>query len=729
MEEGFCMMKKTTNIVSCLLSIIFLLFLNNIGNFKSFVFHYSNLSFSFFNISFIISTLLIISIFALYGSGRIYKKNFLYVFLIIIFYNIISNMFSHFNAFGFLLIYLFLMISTYATQLVIKKKFEFSIVAFTSILLLCLFLFGILNILMCAKYFIGLLFICSIFVIFKNKDKKIEFVNSGSIIFSILFVVAVLGGVGRYVHIWDEFSHWAFDAKVTIDNAKLTLYTGMNYSTNSVPPLLTLWHYFISLFNGGFNEPNLYIGLSIFIFIYMMPMFLYIDKKKIGFLTIVLYVIVSYGFNFLFDGAYSYSILYADLAMGFLGTAAFLLYFYCKSEKIDDRFILSIVLTCIGIIKLSGFVLSFTILLFIYLIDFLDVENKKLNIVRFIKKYCVSIICIAVIVLIWCICLRISSNLNDYNFRLLPVSLQSSISLKLNKDFLLKFFTAIVNSFDDGIIFGFIRISLFPFLIIVFTSICCINKKVFKDNYIKYNISFIVSYVVFFILTALSLFVMFSVYEAGELKSFGRYLNCYHLVMVNYVLFMFTYLIIKNSKYKNCLIITLLLVIMFIPFSKLSSFVTDYSVRYKTEQLSNSRKNNFIEINSKTPLNSKVYVINQQDIEDMMMMWYARYYCYPRKINAHNGAINWKILTKSNEWDLQDWGLTFKTLKKHLREYSFEYLYLFSITDEFIDGMSHEFNIDSELLKKNRLFKISIINNDVYLQSVFEEGRKIDLAN
>lgn len=718
MEKGLCLMKKITNIIFCILTFVFLLFINNIGYFKSLIFRYSINSFSFFNIPFLISIIIIIFILFLYNKDKIDKKNFVYVFLTVIFYNILSNLFSHFSALGFLLMYLFLMISTYATQFVIKKKFEFSIVAFTSFLLLCLYLFGIFKILNYVKYFIFLLLLLDMFIIFRNRNKKIEFVNSGSIIFSILFVVAILGGVGRYIHIWDEFSHWAYDAMVTIDNSKLTLYTGMNFSTYSLPPILSVWHYLISIFNGGFSEPNLYIGLSMFIFIYMMPMFLYIDKKKFGILSIILYVIFCYGFNFLFDGAYSYAILYADLAMGFLGTSALIIYFYCKNQKFDNKIILSLILMCIALIKSSGFVLSFTILLLIYMLDYIDLKNKKLNLFKFIKTYYISIFSICLVLIIWYLCVHFSDGLNDYEFTLLPITLQSNIGLKLNKEFLLKFFTAIVNSFDDGIIFGIIKINLFPFLVVLFIGICFVNKSVFKDNYIKYNVSFILCYIVFFLLTALSLFVMFSVYEAGELKSFGRYLNCYHLVMVNYVLFMFTYLIFKTGKYKNGFVISLLIIIMFIPFSKLSSFVTDYSVRYKTEQLSNLRKNYFSEINQKTPLNSKVYVINQQDTEDMMMMWYARYYCYPRKINAHNGAINWKILTKSNEWDLQDWGLTFKALGEHLKEYNFEYLYLFSITDEFVDGMSDEFDIDSNLLEKNRLFKINIINGDVHFESV-----------
>ena len=157
---------------------------------------------------------------------------------------------------------------------------------------------------------------------------------------------------------------------------------------------------------------------------------------------------------------------------------------------------------------------------------------------------------------------------------------------------------------------------------------------------------------------------------------------------------------------------------LFIPFSKSMYFFTDFDERYHTQVLSNSRKDHFNEVISKTPEHSKIYVIDQKDEDSMMNLWYARYYCYPRKVSAHNMAINWKVLTKSNEWDLSDWGFTFETFREHLNEYKYEYLFLNTVTDEFVEGMSDEFNIDSSIIKNNRLFKIDTSNSDVKLELV-----------
>lgn len=703
-------MKRNTNIIIFLLFLISLLCLNNINFFKGIIFKYSNYSFSLFNIRFLISFLIFLVLLVLFNFNKIDKKKFTYFASIILGYNILSNLFYNFDCFGFLLLYIFIIFGTYITQLAIKRNFEYSIVTFMSCLLLTLFVFGLLNILLYVKYLIILLIILGIaFFIKKRKQSNIDFYTKGLYIFSILFFVAVVGGIGRYVHIFDEFSHWAFDAKVTIDKAKITLYTGMNYNTYSYPPLLSVWHYFVSIFNKGYSEPNLYIGLSIIIFTYMMPMFMYIDRKKHNIFTIIIYIITVYSFNLLFDGAYSYTILYADLVMGFIGTAAVITHFYCKKENIDDKYIMIPLLSCISLVKSSGFVLVFTILFLFYLLEYLDIKNRKLNIKKFIKNYILSIVTVCIFLLVWIICVKLSSHLVKYNFSLMPDILKTDVVLKTNKEFLLKFFTNIIHSFDSTIIFTFIRLSLFALTVIIFGSIYYLNKKTENKNAGKVCASFICSYVAFFVLTALSVFVMLSVYEAGELNSFGRYINCYHLILINYILFMMSHNSLSNNKELKCFKNVIFVIFLLVPFSKMFFFITDFNDRYNTQLLSETRTNNYYDIISKTPSDSKIYIIDQKDENSMMNLWYARYYCYPRITNANNQAINWKILTKSNKEDLGNWGFTFSGLEKHLKEYNFEYLFINSITDEFFEGMNNEFDVKITDLENYRLFKI--INN------------------
>ena len=98
-------------------------------------------------------------------------------------------------------------------------------------------------------------------------------------------------------------------------------------------------------------------------------------------------------------------------------------------------------------------------------------------------------------------------------------------------------------------------------------------------------------------------------------------------------------------------------------------------------------------------------------------MWYTRYYCFPRKINAYQTAINWKIRTSKNVDDLGDWGLTASKLEEHLLKYKFDYIFFYTSDDEMFEQMKDMFE-DYEEAKSGSLFKIVIENNDIVLQKV-----------
>ena len=106
-----------------------------------------------------------------------------------------------------------------------------------------------------------------------------------------------------------------------------------------------------------------------------------------------------------------------------------------------------------------------------------------------------------------------------------------------------------------------------------------------------------------------------------------------------------------------------------------------------------------------TEKDAKVFVINQEDEDSIMPLWYARYYCYPRTINSSSTAITWKIRTKENAWDLKKWGLTDRKLEKHLIDYDFDYIFFYTQTDELEQELD-EFVDDIDDYDKGKLFKI-----------------------
>ena len=120
----------------------------------------------------------------------------------------------------------------------------------------------------------------------------------------------------------------------------------------------------------------------------------------------------------------------------------------------------------------------------------------------------------------------------------------------------------------------------------------------------------------------------------------------------------------------------------------------------------NARMDHLAIINKYTKDDSKVFVIDQTDSDGIMAMWYARYYSFPRKINAASNAITWKILTKSNTDDLQDWGLNAQTFKEELYKYGFDYVFLYSSTDEYFE-VTKDYYDNFEKAKKSTLFSVA----------------------
>ena len=114
-----------------------------------------------------------------------------------------------------------------------------------------------------------------------------------------------------------------------------------------------------------------------------------------------------------------------------------------------------------------------------------------------------------------------------------------------------------------------------------------------------------------------------------------------------------------------------------------------------------------------TNKHSKIYIIDQEDKSGYLPMCKAQYYLYPRITNA-NGQINWKIQTKT---DNSSWMLSAKTLEQTLIKNKFDYLFLYSSTNEFFDEISYMIKNKGNI-KKYSLFKINVINNSISLTPI-----------
>lgn len=675
----------------------------------------------FLNLNIIISTL------SLYLITFIKKNNkFRLSFcLLIIGITFLNGIFIGDNLSNYIYIYYFLIYNSYVYSCIFNKKFELALVQSTSIILIFLVLLGVCNLLKLLPYVLIAYIIVSFIIVLKTgkfSSENFKQLNSKSlIIFTIFFIIAIIGGINRYVHTYDEFSHWAFDAKAVIQYDKLSTCQEIASYTRSYPPVLTLWHYLLNVFI-EFSEQNLYIGLSIFISIFTIPMFSLLEKKNNGFL--VLLSALSFSACFLLSGVYGYGTLYADLPLSVVFFTTFVIFDIFKNDFKALQRNLSINFILLSLIKPSGFLLGIAFLIILMFDEYLKLNEYKLkfkhlfkNILIVIKKYFKLIIASVGAFAIWSVYVKICNKFlyNIYDAEILPQILETSVAYKLNSSVLIGFFKNLLSSLDDTILFGIVEISLWQFIIIVFSTLILINfLKVhdFKKSILRV-LPIFVGYLVFFVLTLLSIFVMFSVYETEKLASFGRYLNAFHYAILMYILFIVSKKnFLATNKNKIFTLIIYGLILINIPFTKLTYFASDYSDRKNTIDFNYSMKDRFDRIIDIVPEDSSVFVLDQNEDDGIMAMWHSRYYLFPRKVNASSKAITWKIRTEKNKDDLKDWGLTANKFEQHLIEYDFDYLYLYSYDEEMLEKIDY---MIKGVYKDKILFKIEKYESNVEL--------------
>lgn len=626
---------------------------------------------------------------------------------------IIGSVFSSFDYFAFLLMYLFIILITITFMVKDNSKFELAIVEAVSGTIGVFILISLVDLLKYSKLLLIIMALGTSIYLYINRKQTKEIINKINInsflVFTALFIVAILGGVVRYIHSWDEYSYWAYAAKICINEKSFLSVISKLGNTRNYPPVATIWHYIVSSFTKGFSEPNLYIGMTLISFIYFIPAITHLIEKNKKY--IVIFVIAILSFPLLFSGAYTYTLIYADLLLAAMCTAAIIFNDLYKKGEINKKTYIFILLLIV-MLKPNGFVFSLSLLLLFYIRDLLENDKPLKSIFKELTKYIVPGLLIMLLFVGWTLMTKstlIESTSYDYN--LMPAALKANIGPKLESKFILNFITNLIKSIDKPVILSFIEIPLFVYLIILGGLLYYAEEDKSK-GIIRILLPYVISYIVFFIVTALSLFVMFTKYEAESLASFERYLSPINISFFIYALYKFT------SQKKNIIIPVISIVIIgLVGFSQVTFFVTDIRSRRDTLHVKEVREDRFKEIINYTEKDAKVFVINQEDEDSIMPLWYARYYCYPRYINSSSTAITWKVKTKENSWDLKKWGLTDEKLEKHLIDYDFDYIFFYTKTDELEDELD-EFVDNKNEYDKGKLFKIIKENNHIKFELI-----------
>lgn len=691
--------------------------LNNIRTIINILLKSNNRDLVFCSFTMVMS--LIIFLFYIYKVKKKNKYLSSILIMMLTFYNICKGVFYSADINTFFLLYFILLIFSFRVYIK-NENFSASLIASFSILIIVVMLIGLLGMLKVVKYLILLYAIYNIIFLYVNRQKleintKLNnFINKELLMFTILFMIAIVGGVGRFIHVYDEYSHWAYDAKAVIHYDKFSTSKEIMSKTRSYAPILTTWYYITAQYSNGFNESNLYISLAIFVSVYLMSVIINKKNNKYAYFT----VICAYLSYFIFENVYSYDTLYADLAFSVVFGASLISIFETNFNKKLLRIPLLVILT---LIKPSGCTASFVVLFIMMCKYFVDEKDKKvLPIIKsFIKNYWQYILITIGCFVGWHFYVAVTSNMNNEFFTvdIRPASLYSDLLPKLNKDFIVNFINLIFKSFDDVIIFGGRNVSLYQFIVIILILIYFVINKINNNSSksFKYVIILLSAYIIFFMLTVFSIFYSFSYYEASIFASFARYVNAIHVAFIILAMYLINQLYNAKNNTSKIIIIVFISLTLLTNCNKAFYFVLNTQEKITTHEISDTIKNEFAELNKKTPENSKVFVIDQEEKNGIMAMWYARYYAFPRKVNASSAAIAWKIKTDKNKDDLQDWGLTKETFIDELKNDKFDYIFLYSLDDELLSLLKDNF---VKYNNKSKVYRIIYKDSEVMFESI-----------
>ena len=674
-----------------------------------------------------------------YDELKKYKKTIFSTAFVVLACMLMQGFFAEKQIYRYIILYVVLIYNSMLFSKLTKQRFEVAIVGSNAILLFVLFWLGLFNLLNISMYILaaleGILTIFAIILTCKNKNstsKDLGFNSWNIVVFSIFFVMFILGGIDRYVSVWDEYSHWGYDAKAVITYEKYTTCPESLSATRSYPPYISLWHFFISKIMGGFEEGNLFTGLSLFILVCLTPALSFINKKN-RFLLPFYSIVIMFGAT-LFSSGYGYTSLYADYAQAAAIATCLMFYYIYKDEDIKLRNrMLFLSLSIMLMIRPTGIIAAFVFFLIFMLKDYIELCDYKFTFKSFfkkafkvLKKWLLLGISIVALYMVWNIYLRICSATipEYYDAHIISDGLKTDISSKLNSYVIGRTAYYFIKFFDNKEMLDF-TVTQFSLLLVLFAfCMLCLKQKKdsntkidLKTNFMK-MVPFIVGWVVFLLLNVFAMFVKFPAFEIQTLPGLLRYMDGFNVAIFIMLMALavskeFTF----NKRNMLFSVISILVIFSQIKLLNVTYFATDLQSRKASQDVSYQRQDKLALINEHTPEDSKVYIMDQQDTDGIMALWYARYYTLPRKINAYQRAISWKIRTEKNIDDLQDWGLTAMDLSDDLLEYGFDYIFFYTSDDSMFEQMSFMFE-DVEDSKNYTLFKIEEKDNHALLVPV-----------
>lgn len=602
-----------------------------------------------------------------------------------------------------------------------NKKVQNTIIIDLLLVVVCLYIFGILNLFNVGIKIVSIVSILlGIITIVKNIKRKTikqlgeKIFSAGTIFFIIMFLIFIITTSRRSITHWDQFSYWSYATKDMYYTGKLAI---QNSITIQYPPMPAILQVFFMRIIGEYSQgieifTTWILGISM-----LIPLFNKSNDKKIVNIAIgILCLCIPAVFSMVifYESAYSDGLL--GLFIGYIS----IVHFFEKDNKFKNlSLILSIIV--VTIMKPTGFVISGIIVITFLIYEFM--KNKRLEFIK-LKQNIIIIILILIILLTylsWNMYLKLNS-INENNLVTITINEQKenkSIGYIINS--LVTTILGInVDNYDaaqsNGSLITKIQntIEIYTPIQISALGVICIYAVIFlliykygkieskeQNNKLKYMLISIFSGIILYILfLQVAYITKFSNSEMLNHDGFERYIGTY-LLGILYIIVFIVLNIIKTKTLNNNLLYVILtaIIVMITPMNQLANAtvtsgiynINNESYLYASYEYSKNIKKNIEE-------NSRILGICQKSEFNLINLM-VRYYMYPIKYNVIDKIDN-----------------NTKSLENIIEEGKYEYVYI-TYLDVYLENIMHNY-LENDEIKENTLYKVNNINGNIILERV-----------
>ncbi|MDR0813254.1 MAG: hypothetical protein LBO63_04550 [Oscillospiraceae bacterium] len=642
-----------------------------------------------------------------------------------------------------------------------RQRFEFGMPVCLCLDVFLLLLAGMLF----HNLIIGLVLICvfsaaslALAVFFERKNLRSffsEYLSPGFWAFLVLYALVWIVCAGRIINLWDEFMHWGPMVKQTYLTNRLFTDEGIQIIVHKdYTPAPTLLQYMFLKFSGQYSEGIAIAANSLSAVIFLLPVAgIFKKSEKLKGILAVTAVWLSLS---LVIGISSFFNLYVDLVIGvFLGCAVLLILFNRDSKL---RFF-NVIAICvfIALYKGTGILFSLIAMGLYVLVELLEPKNKpRMTIQEALKpkkliRAVISAVVFMLPVIVFVFWMKYGTRYVSFTMSEVGAGKQTILSwFTLNStDTKLQIFLNFIKfCLSEDVSYSFWEISTVSF-VAVSVTILAVFCFIEKDSAIKRRLIITTALLTagFFAYTLSLLFVYYKGLESSSLalSSLPRYQDSYLTV---FVILGFTFLLrftsraVVNKKAVRrgaaAAVIVLLVMLMppniftllFMPYEKVVSNRINMRGREigteVVQRIAGEHTRAYIAISEWDTTDKRIVDQVTHNASNESAYRVTAYNLIPIEVNSipHKLGIEFPQNKITDFHNSREWG-------DYLLDQEYEYVFLYSITEYFLDTYHYMFECALEDILPTTLYRVVRTENPelpVMLQNVPIADYRYDLT-